>query len=92
MKCVAERDQVALVHILPQPLFLVVFLNSSDSFFICFPDFMFHQIMRSILQQNVAADIGNQEVLVACCRLNALPRVREILDNNPELVSNSNKF
>ncbi|XP_074606780.1 E3 ubiquitin-protein ligase MIB2-like isoform X2 [Acropora palmata] len=49
-------------------------------------DFMFHQIMRSILQQNVAADIGNQEVLVACCRLNALPRVREILDNNPELI------
>ena len=48
--------------------------------------------MRSILQQNVAADIGNQEILVASCRLNALPRVRQILDNNPELVSNSNTF
>ena len=32
VKCVAERDQVALFHILPHPLFLVVFLNSPDIF------------------------------------------------------------
>ncbi|KAK2559836.1 E3 ubiquitin-protein ligase MIB2 [Acropora cervicornis] len=47
--------------------------------------FMFHQIMRSILQQNVAADIGNQEVLVACCRLNALPRIDAMVDGRTAL-------
>ncbi|XP_015770068.1 PREDICTED: E3 ubiquitin-protein ligase MIB2-like isoform X3 [Acropora digitifera] len=44
-----------------------------------------HQLFRDFLQQTGVADLGSQELIVAC-RQNMLSRVREILDNNPELI------
>ena len=75
---------MALVHIFTSSLFLVVFLNSSG-IFICFLDLvLLQQMVRGILEQSVS----NQELLLNYCRLNTLSRVRDILDDYPELVSN----
>ncbi|XP_067046975.1 ankyrin-3-like isoform X2 [Acropora muricata] len=44
-----------------------------------------HQLFRDFLQQTGVAELGSQELILAC-RQNMLSRVREILDNNPELI------
>lgn len=69
----------------PPPLFFVVFLIRL-TFSACFP-ILVHRFFREFLQQTVVADIGSQELIVAC-RQNMLSRVREILADNPELVRN----
>lgn len=86
MKRAAQRDQEPVVQFFSPPPLVLLFFLIRLTFSACFPNLV-HRIFRDFLQQSVVADLGSQELIVAC-RQNMLSRVREILGNNPELVRN----